>query len=88
MTSRLAHARFRRANAAAPRAAPLPPRPNGAGRASGGGPNPLVVIGAAFAAGVLLAKLIDGATARLLFGRGREGESKAKLGRFARVDRH
>jgi hypothetical protein len=46
---------------------------------------PLVAVGA-LGAGFLLAGGV-GATARLIFRRGREGETKAKLGRFRIVDR-
>jgi hypothetical protein len=46
---------------------------------------PVVAAGAA-GVGFLLAGGI-GATARLIFRRGREGETKAKLGRFRIVDR-
>jgi len=46
---------------------------------------PVVAVGA-LAAGFLLAGGV-GATARLIFRRGREGETKAKLGRFRFVDR-
>ncbi len=46
---------------------------------------PAVAIGA-LGAGFLLAGGV-GATARLIFRRGREGETKAKLGRFRIVDR-
>ena len=46
---------------------------------------PVVAVGA-LAAGFLLAGGI-GATARLIFRRGREGETKARLGRFRIVDR-
>lgn len=46
---------------------------------------PLVAVGA-LGAGFLLAGGI-GATARLIFRRGREGETKAALGRFRLVDR-
>ena len=45
-----------------------------------------VVAGGALAAGFLLAGGV-GATARLIFRRGREGEEKARLGRFRLVDR-
>jgi hypothetical protein len=44
------------------------------------------VAGGALAIGFLLAGGV-GATARLMFRRGREGETKAKLGRFRVVDR-
>ncbi len=44
------------------------------------------VAGGALAIGFLLAGGV-GATARLIFRRGREGETKAKLGRFRVVDR-
>ena len=44
------------------------------------------VAGGALAVGFLLAGGV-GATARLIFRRGREGETKAKLGRFRVVDR-
>jgi len=54
----VARARGRRTGPVAPAASPLPPR-NGSEPASGGGPNPLLVIGVAFAAGVVLAKVID-----------------------------
>jgi hypothetical protein len=47
---------------------------------------PLVAAGAA-GIGFLLAGGV-GATARLIFRRGREGETKAKVGRFRLVDRH
>jgi hypothetical protein len=40
---------------AAPSRAQLGPRP----KKSGGGPNPLLIVGAAFVAGIVLAKLID-----------------------------
>jgi hypothetical protein len=46
---------------------------------------PAVAIGA-LSVGFLLAGGV-GATARLVFRRGREGETKAKLGRFRLVDR-
>jgi hypothetical protein len=46
---------------------------------------PAVAVGAA-AVGFLVAGGI-GATARLIFRRGREGDTKAKLGRFRLVDR-
>ena len=46
---------------------------------------PAVAVGA-LGAGFLLAGGV-GATARLIFRRGREGETKAKLGRFRVVDR-
>jgi hypothetical protein len=46
---------------------------------------PLVAAGA-LGAGFLLAGGV-GATARLLFRRGREGDTKAKVGRFRLVDR-
>ena len=46
---------------------------------------PVVAVGA-LGAGFLLAGGV-GATARLIFRRGREGETKAKLGRFRIVDR-
>jgi hypothetical protein len=46
---------------------------------------PAVAVGAV-GAGFLLAGGV-GATARLIFRRGREGETKAKLGRFRLVDR-
>jgi hypothetical protein len=46
---------------------------------------PVVVVGA-LGVGFLLAGGV-GATARLIFRRGREGETKAKLGRFRIVDR-
>ena len=46
---------------------------------------PVVAVGA-LGAGFLLAGGV-GATARLIFRRGREGETKAKLGRFRVVDR-
>jgi len=46
---------------------------------------PAVAVGA-LGAGFLLAGGV-GATARLIFRRGREGETKAKLGRFRIVDR-
>ncbi len=46
---------------------------------------PAVAAGA-FGVGFLLAGGV-GATARLLFRRGREGETKAKVGRFRLVDR-
>jgi hypothetical protein len=46
---------------------------------------PIVAVGA-LGAGFLLAGGV-GATARLIFRRGREGETKAKLGRFRIVDR-
>ena len=45
-----------------------------------------VVAVSALGAGFLLAGGV-GATARLIFRRGREGETKAKLGRFRIVDR-
>ena len=45
-----------------------------------------VVAAGALGVGFLLAGGV-GATARLIFGRGREGETKAKLGRFRIVDR-
>src|SRR5918912_700740 len=45
-----------------------------------------VVAGGALAAGFVLAGGI-GATARLLFRRGREGSTKARLGPFSLVDR-
>ena len=45
------------ADAVAPSAPQLGPRPSPGG--SGGGPNPFVVIGAALVLGVVLAKLID-----------------------------
>ena len=45
-----------------------------------------VVAAGALGVGFLLAGGI-GATARLIFRRGREGETKAKLGRFRLVDR-
>ena len=45
-----------------------------------------VVAAGALGAGFLLAGGV-GATARLIFRRGREGETKAKLGRFRIVDR-
>lgn len=49
--------------AAPPASAPAPPqatRPEKPKRKrSGGGPSPLVVVGAAFAAGILLAKVVD-----------------------------
>jgi hypothetical protein len=45
-----------------------------------------VVAAAALGAGFFLAGGV-GATARLLFRRGREGETKAKVGRFRLVDR-
>ena len=44
-----------------------------------------VIAGGALAAGFLLAGGI-GATARLLFRRGREGDTRLKLGRFRLVD--
>ena len=44
-----------------------------------------VVAGGALAAGFLLAGGV-GATARLLFRRGREGDTRLKLGRFRLVD--
>ena len=44
------------------------------------------VAGGALAVGFLVAGGV-GATARLVFRRGREGETKAKLGRFRLVDR-
>jgi hypothetical protein len=47
---------------------------------------PLVAAGAA-GIGFLLAGGV-GATARLIFRRGREGETKAKVGRFRLVDRN
>ncbi|MEN3311635.1 MAG: hypothetical protein V7645_964 [Actinomycetota bacterium] len=47
---------------------------------------PAVAIGA-LGVGFLLAGGV-GATARLIFRRGREGETKAKLGRFRIVDRN
>jgi hypothetical protein len=46
---------------------------------------PVVAVGA-LGVGFLLAGGV-GATARLIFRRGREGETKAKLGRFRIVDR-
>jgi hypothetical protein len=46
---------------------------------------PVVAVGA-LGAGFLLAGGV-GATARLIFRRGREGDTKAKLGRFRIVDR-
>ena len=46
---------------------------------------PMVAVGA-LGVGFLLAGGV-GATARLIFRRGREGETKAKLGRFRIVDR-
>jgi hypothetical protein len=46
---------------------------------------PMVAVGA-LGIGFLLAGGV-GATARLIFRRGREGETKAKLGRFRLVDR-
>jgi len=46
---------------------------------------PVVAVGA-LGVGFLLAGGV-GATARLIFRRGREGETKAKLGRFRLVDR-
>ena len=46
---------------------------------------PIVAVGA-LGVGFLLAGGV-GATARLIFRRGREGETKAKLGRFRIVDR-
>jgi len=46
---------------------------------------PVVAVGA-LGVGFLLAGGV-GATARLIFRRGREGETKAKLGRFRFVDR-
>jgi hypothetical protein len=46
---------------------------------------PVVALGA-LGAGFLLAGGV-GATARLIFRRGREGETKARLGRFRIVDR-
>ena len=46
-----------------------------------------VVAAGALGVGFLLAGGI-GATARLIFRRGREGETKAKLGRFRLVDRN
>src|SRR5689334_22552261 len=46
---------------------------------------PIVAVGA-LGAGFVLAGGI-GATARLVFRRGREGESRAQLGRFSVVDR-
>jgi hypothetical protein len=46
---------------------------------------PAVAVGA-LAVGFLVAGGV-GATARLIFRRGREGETKAKLGRFRLVDR-
>jgi hypothetical protein len=46
---------------------------------------PVVAVGA-LGAGFLLAGGV-GATARLIFRRGREGDTKAKLGRFRLVDR-
>ena len=45
-----------------------------------------VVAAGALGAGFLIAGGV-GATARLLFRRGREGETKAKIGRFRLVDR-
>jgi hypothetical protein len=53
-----ARARGKRTEPVAPTAAPLPPRTTSTD-ASGGGPNPLLVIGVAFAAGVVLAKWLD-----------------------------
>jgi hypothetical protein len=45
-----------------------------------------IVAGAALAAGFVLAGGI-GATVRLVFRRGREGTTKARVGRFSLVDR-
>ena len=45
--------------AAAPSGPQLQPRPSVNGGRAGGGPSPLVVVAAAFAAGILLAKVID-----------------------------
>lgn len=45
-----------------------------------------VVAGGALAAGFVLAGGI-GATVRLMFRRGREGTTKARLGRFSLIDR-
>ena len=45
-----------------------------------------IAAGAAFGAGFLLAGGI-GATMRLIFRRGREGDEKARFGRFSFVDR-
>jgi hypothetical protein len=37
----------------------LPPRPKKTAKKTGGGPNPLVIVGAALVAGIVIAKLID-----------------------------
>jgi hypothetical protein len=54
----VARARGRPPGPVAPAASPLPPRTPPTPK-PGGGPNPLLVIGVAFAAGVVLAKVID-----------------------------
>jgi hypothetical protein len=54
-----ARARGRRADAVAPAAAELPPRRPVSPPAKSGGPNPLLVVGAAFVVGVALAKWLD-----------------------------
>ena len=54
----VARARGKR-EAAAPQAAQLPPRPKPRRPSAGGGPNPFVVMAAALAAGVALAKWLD-----------------------------
>jgi hypothetical protein len=54
----VARARRRRTEPVAPKGPALAPRTD-PDEPSSGGPNPLLVIGAAFAAGVLLAKVLD-----------------------------